>query len=220
VNNLSKGDWMKRIVHHLVLGLSVVIVAQAHAGPGIQVHPATFVGKAGECGPTAGTAIVTAAWLDGAGLPDDAAADNDRRQGLLLSKNGPTADCSAAAAWISGVKNLVIGPGFTFGYDARIGTHCSGGAPRFNVRTTTGLHFVGACTNATTEPAPADTQWIRATMDPFDPAHSFPAFQAGEVIESVQIIFDEGTDAGPGAGLAVIDNIRIGDKISGARNEH
>jgi hypothetical protein len=45
-------------------------------------------------------------------------------------------------------------------------------------------------------------------------------FQAGEVIESVQIIFDEGTDAGPGAGLAVIDNIRIGDKISGARSAH
>ena len=213
---------MKRIVHHLLLGLSVVIVAQAHAGPGIQIHPATFVGKAGECGPTApaGTAIVTAAWLDGAGLPDDDGPGNDRRQGLLLSKNGPTGDCSAAAAWITGVKNLVVGTGFTFGYDARIGTHCSGGAPRFNVRTTTGLPLRRCLHQCDDGPAPDDTRWIRATMDPFNPAHAFPVFQAGEVIESVQIIFDEGTDAGPGAGLAVIDNIRIGDKISGARNEH
>jgi len=105
-------------------------------GPRLQADPFVFVGKAGECGELApgvpypaGSNIVTAAWLGGAGLPDNDGqnsnlanpADNpnkgDRRRGLLLSKNGPTADCSAAGADIKGVKGMVVGANFELGYD-------------------------------------------------------------------------------------------------------
>ena len=53
---------------------------------------------------------MTAAWLGGMGLPDNGGQNttpldvatnpnkNDPHRGLLLSKNGPTPDCSSAGA--------------------------------------------------------------------------------------------------------------------------
>src|SRR4051812_4619263 len=86
---------------------------------GFRAVPEVFVGQAGDCGAgtAAGSRIVTSAWLGGMGLPDNgglntSVADvllgnpnrNDPHRGLLLSKNGPTADCSAAGATIQGVR--------------------------------------------------------------------------------------------------------------------
>src|SRR3989449_11070550 len=67
----------------------------------VEAVPFEFVGKAGDCGAAAGSRIVTAAWLKGMGLPDtDDPNKKDHHSGLLLSKNGPTPDCSAAGASI------------------------------------------------------------------------------------------------------------------------
>ncbi|HYL72949.1 MAG TPA: hypothetical protein VEU96_02035 [Bryobacteraceae bacterium] len=184
------------------------------------VHPKTFVGKAGDCGTgyPAGSEIVTAAWIQGIGLPDNGGANsnpsnhadnlnkNDDRNGLLLSKNGATADCSAAGADITGADGAVL---TELGFDIRNGTHCGGGAPRFNVDASDGFHFVGNCSapfaNAT--PAPQDpTAWTRLR---FDLTQANPPVTPGAKIKSISIIFDEGTDGGPGAGLAVIDNVDV-----------
>ena len=86
------------------------VLAVADDG-GLRAVPFEFVGAAGECAPgyPAGSRIVTARWLKGMGLPDNGGqnvgtnpADNpnkkDPHTGLLLSKNGTTADCSAAGA--------------------------------------------------------------------------------------------------------------------------
>src|SRR5439155_844865 len=75
--------------------------------------PFTFVGTAAECAPSpAGSRIVTAAWLGGMGLPDNggpsATTPGDPHTGLLLSKNGPTADCSSSGALITGVKGMTV----------------------------------------------------------------------------------------------------------------
>jgi len=93
----------------------------------LQAVPATFVGKAGDCGTAypAGSRIVTSAWLGGMGLPDNGGQnvgsdpkDNPSKQdphlGLLLSKNGTTADCSAAEAEITGVTGIEVTPTFTW----------------------------------------------------------------------------------------------------------
>ena len=216
-------------------------------GPRLQADPFVFVGKAGECGELApgvpypaGSNIVTAAWLGGAGLPDNDGqnsnlanpADNpnkgDRRRGLLLSKNGPTADCSAAGADIKGVKGMVVGANFELGYDYRNGGHCGAGAPRFNVSYTLqgggdAFSFVGGCSSdSTPTAAPQDpAQWSRVRFQTSNPAESFPVIPAGSRIKSIALIFDEGTDtptaARPsgdagnpaGIGLSVVDNILI-----------
>lgn len=195
----------------------------------LKAEPFVFIGKAGDCGTLqtgepspAGSRIVTSAWLGGMGLPDDgtslnAAAKRDPHLGLLLSKNGPTADCSAAGAEIHGVKGMEVGATFVLGFDYRNGGHCGAGAPRFNVSYTTptgddGFSFVGGCANDTPTPAPQDpTEWTRVR---FGAASQFPPIAPGSRIRSISIIYDEGTDSvsveNPrGVGLAVIDNIFV-----------
>jgi len=115
--------------------------------------PFVFVGEAGDCGPgyPPGSNIVTSAWLRGMGLPDKsdqqlnttvldtasskgAASRRDPHSGLLLNKNGPTADCSSAGATIHGAKGLRVDGTFVLGFDYRNGTHCGAGSPRLSWR--------------------------------------------------------------------------------------
>ena len=190
--------------------------------------PFTFVGTAADCAPSpAGSQIVTAAWLAGMGLPDNGTSlngapgsANDPHFGLLLSKNGLTADCSSSGARIRGAAGMTVNAGFHLGFDYRNGGHCGAGAPRFNVTWklagAQGFSFVGGCSNdSTPTPAPQDpVQWARVRFEVQNPAESFPIIPAGAEIVSISILFDEGTDTPTvqdpmGVGLAVIDNIDI-----------
>jgi hypothetical protein len=195
----------------------------------LRVVPDEFVGDAEDCGPgyPAGARIVQAQWLRGLGLPDNGSpnsnpadpTDNPAKRnphyGLLLSKNGPTPDCSAAGARLLGTPRR-----FTIrrlGYDYRNGSNCGAGAPRFNVTTPDGrLYFVG-CTAGTRTPAPQDPQqWTRvrfANEDFFPSDPSSPPFEMGvTAVRRIEIVHDEGTDvpqpeAPAGIGLIVLDNI-------------
>src|SRR5256712_11354187 len=153
---------MKRALTAVGLGVGLMVLSARGAvasGDGgdddnenrLQAVPATFVGKAGDCGTAypAGSRIVTSAWLGGMGLPDNGGQnvgsdpkDNPSKQdphlGLLLSKNGTTADCSAAEAEITGVTGIEVTADFHLGFDYRNGGHCSAGAPRFDVSYQTG----------------------------------------------------------------------------------
>jgi hypothetical protein len=211
--------YMRKLAILSAAGVCLALAPFANAADSFVVHPSIFVGKSGDCGTgyAAGSRIVTSAWLTGMGLPDNGGlnsnatnpADNPNKQdpheGLLLSKNGPTPDCSSAGAKITGADGNTV---TELGFDIRNGTHCGGGAPRFNVTTTDGVfHFVGNCTLGTTSPAPQDpSAWTRVR---FSPAVAIPPITPAETIKAIEIVFDEGTDAGPGAGLAVIDNIDI-----------
>lgn len=211
---------------------------------GPQAVPSVFVGKAGDCGTNypAGSRIVTSAWLTGLGLPDNgspntmgspltvpASTRDDPHSGLLLSKNGPTADCSSAGAKITGVQNNSTIT--ELGFDYRNGGHCGAGAPRFNITTTNGLTYFAGCADGTQAPAPQDpAQWtrVRFTVAQIFPATTGqPAFvfgSTGTKIKSISIVFDEGTDTPSaqdpmGVGLAVIDNIDIsGHLITAGQN--
>ncbi len=214
----------------VAVGLIGPTPALAADSDGLNAVPFEFVGKVGDCGPgyPAGSGIVTAAWLRGMGLPDNGGlnsnpsdpTDNPNKKdphfGLLLSKNGPTPDCSSSGARITGVEGMIVGPGFELGFDYRNGTHCGAGAARFNVMATDGFHFVGGCANATPSnrtPAPQDpTQWTRVR---FDTSDAFPPLSVGSEIQSISILYDEGTDATSapddpnGVGLTVLDNIDV-----------
>jgi len=209
----------------------MAVPALADEGSGLEAVPFEFVGKAGDCGAAAGSRIVTAAWLKGMGLPDnggmnsnplDSSNNPNKRDGLLLSKNGPTPDCSAAGASIKGVKGMTVSETFEVGFDYRNGGHCGAGAPRFNVTTRDGVFsFVGGCSNGTASPAPQDpSEWTRVRINVTSPSQAFPPLAVGSQIESISIFYDEGTDTAnndtQGVGLAVVDNIFInGELITG-----
>jgi hypothetical protein len=211
--------------------------ALADNGDKLAAVPFEFVGTAADCAPSpAGSRIVTSAWLGGMGLPDNggpnATTPNDPHTGLLLSKNGPTADCSSAGARITGVAGIVTTATSHLGFDYRNGGHCGAGAGRFNVTVKNGSvqtsHFVGGCSNdSTPTPAPQDpAQWTRVRFELSNPAEAFPPIPVGSTIVSISILYDEGTDtmlaSDPmGIGLAVIDNIDIDGKTiaSGDNNQ-
>jgi hypothetical protein len=228
---------LKSSIQSAVVGsfLAAVTVAVAVVGPatawadGLKAVPFEFVGKAGDCGTgyPAGSRIVTAKWLKGLGLPDngdknfntttpsDPPSKKDRHSGLLLSKNGATPVCASAGAEIKGVKGMVVTDTFTVGYDFRNGGHCGAGAPRFNIDTDMGFFFVG-CANAPKIPAPQDpAEWTRTrSVLKTCGIECFPGpFPSGARINSINIVFDEGTDTAnndtEGVGLAVLDNIFI-----------
>ena len=213
---------LKSIGQRTVVGSFLVAGALGIGGPAtawaadagaLGAVPFEFVGTVANCGGIAGSRIVTAAWLRGMGL-SDSGGPNDPRNGLLLSKNGATADCSSAGASIKGVKGMVVTDTFEVGFDYRNGGHCGAGAPRFNIDTDQGVFFVG-CANAPKKPAPQDPEWtqIRSTITTCG-SECFPgSIPVGATINSISIVFDEGTDAAnndtEGVGLAVLDNINI-----------
>jgi hypothetical protein len=217
----------------MALGLGTPLagsVLGASGGDGqLQAHPSVFVGTAAQCGGQAGNNIVSAFWLSGMGLPDDGTTPNasptatkqDRQEGLLLNKNGPTPTCSAAGATITGLRKGATISELRF--DRRRGDHCGAGAPRFNVTTTDGRLFFVGCAAGTKGPAPQDpTEWERVA---FDESDFFPAsgssqfFYNSTQVRSIEIIFDEGTDTAlspddpAGVGLAVLDNININGEL-------
>jgi len=214
---------------------AIGLTARADDDDRLRAVPFVFVGKAGDCGPVPGSNIVTSAWLRGMGLPDNGQSNTtlvdvatgtaspsrkDPHTGLLLNKNGPTADCSSAGARIRGAEGLRVGPlphaAFVLGFDYRNSTHCGAGSPRFNVRVrgSDTTHFVGGCANGVAGPAPQDpAEWTRVRFANIAAA-AFPPIPADSTIESITLIVDEGTDAPSledprGVGLSVVDNIFV-----------
>ena len=192
-----------------------------------QAVPALFIGTAAECNPfPAGSKIVTAAWLVGMGLPDNGTAHpggKNPHHGLLLSKHGPTGDCSAATADIVGWDSAA--PVNTLGFDIRKGSACGGGAVRINVYTTAGTYFFG-CAHGNKTAAPQDpANWDRITFSQAgEPVGGYPGATGftwgvgGGYVTGIEIVHDEGTDTvtpdnPAGIGLVVIDNIRINNTV-------
>ena len=205
------------------------------------------------------TNLVQATWLSGIGCPTNATiatpnadftgvggfgtvtdaaclsgdTNDQRNQGLLLAKTGPTTtNFASATAELINVKRITL---TDLGYDIRkpgtdtsfgpLGSHCGAGAPRFNVTTTTGFFFIG-CSSPAPDSEMLGDGWIRlrwgtpATLMGFcfapSPTLTCPAnFSLVPVTGAVQrivIIFDEAQDAfgGPDMfGAAILDNIDV-----------
>jgi len=190
------------------------------------------------------TGLVKAAWLTGIGCPTNANtalftssgdivagtfADagcpttdpkDNRFEGLLLAKTGPTANFAISGASLKGLDGLVITATTTLGFDIRkalsqanpAGSHCGAGAPRFNITTTLGFTYFIGC--AAGSPTATSTGFIRLR---FLASAAFPQGAGqppldGQTVASIFIVFDEGQDTGPDFfGLAVLDNIAVND---------
>jgi hypothetical protein len=207
-------------------GLAVSSPAEAATKP-LRVVPSVYVGAAGDCGPVPGSRVVTARWLEGLGLPDDGTSENEdpavagnAHQGLILSKNSSTSNCSAAQAVVLGFG---VGQPITqIGFDYRGGGHCGGGAPRFNIVSSAGYLYYLGCNRGAETAAPQDPEWRRVHWNyaegNVDAIGSAPPFVFGvTVVKSIGIVFDEGNEATSpsdptGAGLVIIDNINVNGK--------
>jgi hypothetical protein len=140
-------------------------------------------------------------------------------QGLLLAKTGPTANIAAAGASLKGVAG---DPLTTIGYDIRkhggfaspLGSSCGAGAPRFNVVTDFGTHFIG-CASPPPVSESLGEGWSRLA---WSPAQAFPPVPTGAAVRSIDLVFDEGTDTGPTHfGLAILDNVMVNGSSIGLR---
>jgi hypothetical protein len=204
-----------------VLGIALALTGftASEASAQYKATPWTFVGTVSNCG-VAGNRIVTSLWRGGLGLQDTGQfhPGGGPHNGLLLSKNGPQSNCSAAGAEIEGITpgDPLTGLGFDF----RRGGHCGAGAPRFNVYTNatfTDYYFFGCSAGAHTNAPQDPAQWERVRFSDVDAAPSsitLPPFVFGVTpVYAIEVVFDEGTDIAnndtEGVGLATIDNILI-----------
>ena len=227
-------DWVGKLPLTLPEAFATLLASSPddYTGEGFQVKPGQF--------DPFKTYLVQAAWLHGIGCPrpgtrivvcdvdpvtgqcnfredttpaGEVCVENtsdDRTEGLLLAKTGPTENFASAFARIVGIKDTVItqlgwdirkhGPGSKLGPS---GSHCGGGAPRWNIGTDQGIIFVGCNSSIIDIPGQA---WIRQRWE----------FPGGITAQSLAILFDEGTDTGPDFfGAAILDNITINGVIVG-----
>jgi hypothetical protein len=187
------------------------------------------------------THLVTARWLHGFGCPvgafaDSACTEGDARdklnQGLLLSKNGPTAANAAAGAELKGVRGISL---TELGYDIRKpppelaahgprGSHCDNGSPRFNIALRNGaVFFIGCASPPATTDVPGEgwhrLRWgalgVVAGFSSSCPDPNVPCPIVGPV-ESIDILFDDGRDAGTDLfGMADLDNVDVNGTLVG-----
>jgi hypothetical protein len=129
-------------------------------------------------------------------LPDGTTA-------LLLAKNVPTEENSAAGAHLNGIKGLSADALFTIGFDL-VGTdpYCGAGAPRFNVHLAGDptTHFLGCAAGRSGNHVsftPGITYGCDTCMIPL-----------GATIDTINIVFDE-------HGTTHLDNIVVGPFMAG-----
>lgn len=188
----------------LCAAAAMVQTAGASSKPDLDVKPFTF--------DPGHTSRIVSEWEKHLGEAD---AKGHNNYGLLLSKNSTTPTNAAAGATVTGVKGMHL---TELGFDFKNGSHCGAGAPRFNVVTTDGVtHFVGCA--AGTQSAAPEAGWVRVRMDPSVTNVAFPPVAPTDVVQSISIIFDEGTDTGPDfSGQAVLDNIDINGTLVGDKS--
>jgi len=142
-----------------------------------------------------GTGTVTAEWVKLKGK----SKSHEGPWALYFREDGPTTNGIGGGAALVGVSGLRLKE---LGYDYRGDGHCGSGAPRFNVVTDEGHLYFVECDYGE-HSATRDPGWIRVR---FTDASVYPQYLENPpwpgfghvVIRSLNLVFDEGTDAGPG----------------------
>lgn len=161
----------------------------------------------------------SAAWVKNIGLFFAPAGQTDNfAYGFLMHKLCSTDTSAASFGLISGVKGQFLNTPDALGFDFKnVGNftaHCGAGAPRFNVSMTDGFHFIGGCANGTMSPSPRGTGWTQVRFDPQSAAQAFPPVAISATINSLSLVFDEGSDSDPnGSPEIVLDNIVVNGRM-------
>jgi hypothetical protein len=209
----------------VVLGLVLGLAASAHAADSIKVKPFTFADVQGDFGPPVDPDVVSSKWVNKQGTsstPTSKGAPADF--GLVLTKDTSTSTVASSGAIVKGPEGDVVTATTEFDYAYRNDGHCGAGAPRFNVVVTDGTNqtrYAVGCANPATTTTAVNADWTHKTWTPANffflgnvPASSPVVVPLiGSTIVSVAIVFDEGTDVGPG--FAVLDNISYSGLVAG-----
>jgi hypothetical protein len=165
-------------------------------------------------------------------------SSDNRNEGLLLVKTGPTNNDAAAGAELLGVKGTVLNE---LGYDIRKpgapnfgdprASRCDYDSPRFNIVLAgqPGVIYFIACASPPPDmdtPSAGGIGWQRLRWGGAAPA--LLAFSSacpipinacdikGKTVDSIEIILDEGDDQAPdNLGVAVLDNIDVNGALVG-----
>jgi hypothetical protein len=182
--------------------LALAVPATASAG-GLTLHPNGFGEKS------------YAAWKAQQGKPDSRGSSD---QALYFQKNTSTATPAAGVAVVKGVEGAPASQLTGLSWEHREDGHCGGGAPRWNVTVDMGgtsqTFFFGCFAAEHNEAGTASGHgWC-------EDRNSDVSLPAGATIQSLAIVFDEGTDvpnaAPPGceqepgpSGFVHLDNIEV-----------
>jgi hypothetical protein len=202
---------------------SAVLAGSVEARPkdSLKVKPDTFIDTAGAFGDPVDPGAAASQWVNKSGTtstPDLFGEPADF--GLVLAKNVDTSVAAAGLAAINGLEGKTVTANAEFGYSFRDDGHCGAGAPRFNVTVTDGTNettYTVGCANPATTTSSVNADWTAKTWTPTNffllDADPVPAPLVGSEIVSVVLVFDEGTDVGPGE--AILDDISFNNLVAG-----
>jgi hypothetical protein len=202
---------------------SAILAGTADARPkdSLKVKPDTFIDTAGAFGDPVDPGAASSQWVNKSGTTSTPELFGEPADfGLVLAKNVPTSAVAAALAALVGPEGQTVTDDTVFGYSYREDGHCGAGAPRINVTVTDGADeatYTAGCNSSATPPDSIEDSgdWTAVTWTPanFIPLGPAPVALLDNEIVSVVIVFDEGTDVGPGE--AILDDIRFNGLVAG-----
>jgi hypothetical protein len=161
-----------------------------------------------------------ATWARDAGEPTSAPVGDREQFGLLLQKLTATSSFSASGAVLldgamSAESLTALGfeisgfEGMPFG---TANAYCNAGAPRINVFSNAPTACFLGCAHGQKTQHPVTGWWTISFTPPFT---QYPGCEAGVsgTITFIELVFDEGTDLGPGS--VVVDDIRVNNQVFG-----
>ena len=182
-----------------------------------KVLPFQYADVTGEWGDPVSPTVVSAQWRNKQGI-----SGNPSDFGLVLTKQTGTSTAASSGAAIKGPEGDVVVEGMVFGYSHKNDSWCGAGAPRFNIKVSNGegkATYAVGCGNTASSTTPTNDNWTtktwvvgQATFYPLNgDTDKVPLI--GSTIVSVVIVFDEGTDVGPGT--ATLDDIQYNKVLIG-----
>lgn len=184
----------------LFLGLSILVLISlpmmAGAVPGkngkISVKP--YISDPSAVG------VVVAAWEPHQGIVDSGKSYH----ALYFQKDDLTSLDAYAAARIKPFTDKAVSELVELGFDYKNGGHCTLNAPRYVVNVD-GIDYSLGCAAGVASVSPDDANWTRVRFGVTE--FSAAGIPTTGTINSLKMIFDEGTDLGPG--YVFLDSIDI-----------
>lgn len=144
--------------------------------------------------------LVVSAWMPQQGIVDAGKSYH----ALYLQKDVATSDPASAVARVKPFEERPVTDLLELGFDYKNGGHCTAVAPRFEVEVD-GTKYLLPCTSGVASISPDDINWTRVRYGlPELAAAGVPAVG---MIDSLKVVFDEGTDVG--VGYIFLDNIDV-----------
>lgn len=187
---------MKRIFLGLTILvlISLPLVARAVPGKNGKLSAKPYISDPSAVG------VVVAAWEPHEGIVDSGKSYH----ALYFQKDDLTSLDAYAAARIKPFESKPVSDLLELGFDYKTGGHCTVNAPRYVVNVD-GTNYSLGCAAGVASVSPDDPNWTRVRFGVTE--FSAAGIPTTGTINSLKMIFDEGTDLGPGN--VYLDNVDV-----------